>query len=76
MFDEDARETEMKTIEAYLPPGQVAFTMHETAKILRRSVRWARQKTADGKLKSIRMGKLRCVMRPEIVRALTEGIEQ
>ena len=76
MLDEDARETEMKAIEVYLPPGQVAFTMHETAKILRRSVRWARQKTADGKLKSIRMGKLRCVMRPEIVRALTEGVEQ
>jgi hypothetical protein len=76
MLDEDARETEVKAIEAYLPPGQVAFTMHETAKILRRSVRWTRQKTADGKLKAVPMGKLKCVLRPEIVRALTEGVEQ
>ena len=76
MLNEDVRENEMIAIEACLPPNQLAFTMHETAKILRRSVRWARQKTADGKLKSVRMGKLRCVLRPEIVRALTEGVEQ
>jgi hypothetical protein len=76
MLEEEARETEIKAIEACLPPDQVAFTMHETAKILRRSVRWARGKVADGKLKSVRIGKQRCVMRPVLIRALVEGVQE
>ena len=41
---------EQKAVEACLG-DKVAFSVPETAKILGRSVRLARQKTADGKLR-------------------------
>lgn len=78
MLDEDAerqRENELKALEACLPGG-VAFSLVETAKILNRSVRWTRQKTASGKLKSVFVGGTRRVIRPVIVAALLEGVEK
>jgi hypothetical protein len=74
MLDEEARATELKEIEACLG-DKVAFSLPETARIFGRSVRWARQRTADGKLKSVFVGRHRRVMRPIIVKALTEGVE-
>jgi hypothetical protein len=75
MFSEDAGETELKAIEAYLG-DKVAFSLPETAKILGRSVRWAREKTAAGKLRSVWVGGQRRVTRPAILKALTEGVQE
>jgi hypothetical protein len=72
MLDDDA--VELKAIETCLG-DKVAFSLPETAKILGRSVRWARQKTADGKLRSVWVGGQRRVTRPTIVKALTEGVQ-
>ena len=58
-------EDELKALEACLG-DRVAFSLPETAKILGRSVRWARQKAADGKLKSALVGGQRRVTRPTI----------
>jgi excisionase family DNA binding protein len=70
----DADENELKAIEAALG-DKIAFSIPETAKILGRSVRWARQKAANGKLRSAMVGAQRRVTRPEVIRALTEGVE-
>ena len=78
MLNEDVekqRENERKAIEACLP-DRVAFSLPETAKILNRSVHWARQKTASGKLKSVRIGATLRVTRPVLVEALLQGIEK
>ena len=74
MLDEDDA-VEQKAVEACLG-DKVAFSLPETAKILGRSVRWARQKTADGKLRSVWVGGQRRVTRPTIVKALTEGVQE
>jgi hypothetical protein len=75
MFDKDTDNSELRAIEACLG-DKVAFSLPETAKILGRSVRWARQKTADGKLRSVWVGGQRRVTRPTIVKALTQGVQQ
>jgi hypothetical protein len=75
MFDKDAENSELRAIEACLG-DKVAFSLPETAKILGRSVRWARQKTADGKLRSVWVGEQRRVTRPTLVKALTEGLQE
>jgi hypothetical protein len=75
MFSEDAGEIELKALESYLG-DKVAFSLPETAKILGRSVRWAREKTADGKLRSVWVGGQRRVTRPAIIKALTEGVQE
>jgi hypothetical protein len=75
MLDEDADATQLKAVEACLG-DKVAFSLPETAKILGRSVRWARQKTADGKLRSVWVGGQRRVTRPTIVKALMEGVQE
>jgi hypothetical protein len=76
MLNEDAeRENERKELEAYLP-DKVAFSLPETAKILNRSIHWAREKAASGKLKSVRIGATVRVTRPVIIAALMEGIEK
>ena len=74
MLNGDADENELKAIEAYLG-DKLAFSLPETAKILRRSVRWARQKAANGNLKSALVGGQRRVTRPTIIKALTEGVK-
>ncbi len=76
MLNEGAneRENERKALEAYLP-DKVAFSLPETAKILNRSVHWAREEAASGKLKSVRIGATVRVTRPVIVAALMEGVE-
>jgi hypothetical protein len=74
MLNDDADENELKALEACLG-DRVAFSIPETAKILRRSVRWARQKAAEGKLKSALVGGQRRITRPTIIKALTEGVE-
>jgi hypothetical protein len=74
MLNEDAGENDLKALEACLG-DRVAFSLPETAKILGRSVRWARQKAADGKLRSVWVGGQRRVTRPAILKALTEGVE-
>jgi hypothetical protein len=74
MLDE-SDAVEQKAVEACLG-DKVAFSLPETAKILGRSVRWARQKTADGKLRSVWVGGQRRVTRPTIVKALTEGVQE
>ena len=74
MFCKDADENELKAIEACLP-DKVAFSVPETARILGRSVRWARQKAASVKLKSALVGGQRRVTRPTLVKALLEGVE-
>jgi excisionase family DNA binding protein len=77
MLIEDTKETERKALEAYLgDPRKLAFSLPEAAKILGRSDRWARQKTADGKLKSIWVGGQRRITRPTIIEALMEGVEE
>ena len=70
MLNEDAG----KGLEACLPGDQVAFSLAETAKILRRSTRWVRDWTADGSLKSVWVGGQRRVTRPTIIEALTRGV--
>ena len=74
MLNGDADENELKAIEAYLG-DKLAFSLPETAKILGRSVRWARQKAANGHLKSALVGGQRRVTRPTIIKALTEGVK-
>jgi hypothetical protein len=74
MLNEDTDENDLKALEACLG-DQIAFSLPETAKILGRSVRWARQKAAEGKLKSALVGGQRRVTRPTILKALTEGVE-
>jgi hypothetical protein len=75
MFEENGDAAELKAVEA-CPGDKVAFSLPETAKILGRSVKWARQKTADGKLKSVWVGGQRRVTRPTLVRALTEAVQE
>ena len=55
MLTEDAETRKRaKGARSLSARDKVAFSLPETAKILGRSVRWARQKTASGKLKSVR----------------------
>jgi hypothetical protein len=74
MLNEDVDENDLKAIEAYLG-DKLAFSLPETAKILGRSVRWARQKAANGNLKSALVGGQRRVTRSTIIKALTEGVK-
>jgi hypothetical protein len=71
--DERRRANELKAIEAYLG-DRFAFSLPETAKILNRSTKWARQKANNGKLRAVWLDGQRCVIRPVIISALTEGL--
>jgi hypothetical protein len=75
MLDQNTDNDELQAIEACLG-DKVAFSLPETAKILGRSVRWARQKAANGALRSVWIGGQKRVTRPTIVKALTEGIQE
>jgi hypothetical protein len=75
MLGEEARENERRAIEACLG-DRIAFSLPETAKILGRSVRWARQKAAQGKLRSAMVGGQRRVSRPTIINALQDGVQE
>ena len=79
MLDEDAREeTEMKAIEVYLPPGQVAFTMHENGENPpKRSVRWARQKNRRRQIEiPVRMEQIEVRDAPRNRQSPDGGVEQ
>jgi hypothetical protein len=70
--------SELEAIEAYLNRrfgDQFAFSIPESSEILHRSLRWTRQKVAKKKLKSVSIGGQRRILRPEIIRALMEGVE-
>jgi hypothetical protein len=69
-------EEEKLRVEAYLPDGQVAFSLVETAKILNRSIQWVRRKIVAGRLKAVMIGGTRRVIRTTIVEALTSGVEK
>jgi hypothetical protein len=60
------------TVDAAIEPG-LAFSIVETAKILRRTPDWVRELLDSGQLRFIRLGKWRMVPRAVIIDVLTEG---
>jgi excisionase family DNA binding protein len=65
-------ERERSFVDAAIKPG-LAFSIIETAKILRRNELWVRQLLDSGELRSIRLGRRRMVPRSAIIDALTKG---
>jgi hypothetical protein len=65
-------EKERAFVDAAIKPG-LAFSLVETAQILRRNELWVRELLDSGQLRSIRLGRRRMVPRAAIIDALTEG---
>jgi hypothetical protein len=65
-------EKERAFVDAAIKPG-LAFSLVETAQILRRNELWVRELLDSGQLRSIRLGRRRMVPRPALIDALTKG---
>ena len=65
-------EKERAFVDAAIKPG-LAFSIVETARILRRNELWVRELLDSGQLRSIRLGRRRLVPRAVIIDALTKG---
>lgn len=65
-------EKERAFVDAAIKPG-LAFSIVETAQILRRNELWVRELLDSGQLRSIRLGWRRMVPRTALIDALTKG---
>ena len=65
-------EKERAFVDAAIKPG-LAFSIVETARILRRNELWVRELLDSGQLRSIRLGRRRMVPRAALIDVLTKG---
>jgi hypothetical protein len=65
-------EKERAFVDAAIKPG-LAFSLVETAQILRRNELWVRELLDSGQLRSIRLGRRRMVPRAALIDVLTRG---
>jgi excisionase family DNA binding protein len=65
-------EKERAFVDAAIKPG-LAFSIVETARILRRNELWVRELLNSGELRSIRLGRRRMVPRAALIEVLTKG---
>jgi hypothetical protein len=65
-------EKERAFVDAAIKPG-LAFSIVETARILRRNELWVRELLNSGELRSIRLGRRRMVPRAVLIEVLTNG---
>jgi hypothetical protein len=65
-------EKERAFVDAAIKPG-LAFSIIETARILRRNELWVTELLNSGKIRSIRFGRRRMVPRTALIDVLTKG---
>ena len=65
-------EKERAFVDAAIKPG-LAFSIVETAQILRRNALWVRELLDSGQIRSIRLGQRRMVPRTVLIDVLTKG---